>query len=75
MGLYLNNAFSTKDAPNENLGRELLELHTVGRDGDYTEADVKTLGADPHRLPGRRVVAGFPPYYEPDDHYTGAGRR
>ena len=30
MGLSLDNASSTKDAPNENLGRELLELHSVG---------------------------------------------
>jgi len=34
---YLNNASSTKSAPNENYGRELLELHTVGVDGGYTE--------------------------------------
>jgi uncharacterized protein (DUF1800 family) len=30
-----------KNAPNENQGRELLELHTVGRDAGYTEAMVK----------------------------------
>ncbi|GAA2493746.1 DUF1800 domain-containing protein [Terrabacter carboxydivorans] len=36
----LDNADSTKKAPNENYGRELLELHTVGI-GSYTEADVK----------------------------------
>jgi uncharacterized protein (DUF1800 family) len=36
---YLDNRFSTKAAPNENYGRELLELHTVGR--AYSEADVK----------------------------------
>jgi Protein of unknown function (DUF1800) len=40
MGISLDNASSTKRAPNENLGRELLELHTVGR-GNYTEDDVK----------------------------------
>jgi uncharacterized protein (DUF1800 family) len=34
---FLNQADSTKDAPNENYGRELLELHTVGIDGGYTE--------------------------------------
>lgn len=38
---YLNNATSTKDAPNENLGRELLELHSVGVDAGYTEDDVQ----------------------------------
>ena len=40
MLIYLNAAVSTKDHPNENLARELLELHTVGV-GHYTEADVK----------------------------------
>ena len=37
---YLDNASSTASAPNENYGRELLELHTVGVDGGYTERDV-----------------------------------
>jgi uncharacterized protein (DUF1800 family) len=36
----LDNASSTKRAPNENFGRELLELHTVGYDGGYLESDV-----------------------------------
>ena len=40
MGIYLDNATSSAAHPNENLGRELLELHTVGR-GTYDEADVK----------------------------------
>lgn len=40
MLLYLDNATSTAKSPNENLGRELLELHTVGQ-GRYSEADVK----------------------------------
>ena len=37
---YLNNDVSTWEAPNENLGRELLELHTVGIDAGYTQTDV-----------------------------------
>jgi uncharacterized protein (DUF1800 family) len=36
---YLDNRSSTRAAPNENYGRELLELHTVGL--GYREADVK----------------------------------
>jgi len=36
---YLDNRFSTRAAPNENYGRELLELHTVGL--GYSESDVK----------------------------------
>lgn len=30
---------------NENLGREILELHTLGVDGGYTQADVQALAA------------------------------
>ncbi len=37
---YLDNAFSTVGNINENYGRELLELHTLGVDMGYTEADV-----------------------------------
>ncbi len=39
MLLYLDGTTSTGAAPNENYGRELLELFTLGR-GNYTEADV-----------------------------------
>ncbi len=52
MGLYLDNAYSSKDSPNENLGRELLELHTVGVDGGYAEDHVK---ASARMLTGYRV--------------------
>ena len=41
MLIYLDAAESTKEHPNENLGRELLELHTVGA-GNYNEKDVKS---------------------------------
>jgi uncharacterized protein (DUF1800 family) len=37
---YLDNATSSKEAPNQNYARELLELHTLGVDGGYSEADV-----------------------------------
>jgi uncharacterized protein (DUF1800 family) len=53
MLLYLDNAISVgPDSQvgrrggkglNENLGRELLELHTLGVDGGYTQADVEAL--------------------------------
>lgn len=39
---YLNNRTSTKQHPNENYGRELLELHTVGIDTNYGEGGVLT---------------------------------
>jgi len=40
MLVYLNNADSRQQAPNENYARELMELHTLGVDGGYSEQDV-----------------------------------
>lgn len=70
MGLYLDNAFSSKEAPNENLGRELLELHTVGVGGGYDEDDVK---ASARMLTGYRVDLWWPEFrafYDTDRHDT-----
>ena len=39
MQLFLSLADSTKDAPNENYARELMELFTLG--GGYTERDIR----------------------------------
>lgn len=72
MLLYLDNATSTAAKPNENLGRELLELHTVGR-GRFTEADVKDSA---------RILTGWyvdmwktwRPSYRRDMHSTGRVR-
>ena len=57
MLIYLNGANSTKDHPNENLARELLELHTVGV-GAFDEDDVKAAA---------RILTG----YRIDDRKTG----
>jgi hypothetical protein len=40
MLIYLDNALSKKANPNENYGRELLELHTLSVNGGYTQNDV-----------------------------------
>jgi hypothetical protein len=69
MLIYLDAAESTKEHPNENLGRELLELHTVGA-GHYTERDVKGSA---------RILTGWSvdlwdtwrPEYHEEDHYVG----
>lgn len=69
MLIYLDNAVSTAKHPNENLGRELLELHTVGR-GNYDEDDVKDSA---------RILTGWKvdlwrtwaPSYVARDHYRG----
>ncbi|MBZ5734459.1 DUF1800 domain-containing protein [Nocardioides sp. TRM66260-LWL] len=49
MLMYLNANGSRKDHPNENLARELLELHTVGV-GAFGEDDVKAVA---------RLLTGF----------------
>jgi hypothetical protein len=43
MLFYLDNFFNQAVAPNENYARELMELHTLGVDGGYTELDVKEV--------------------------------
>ena len=40
MLLYLDNHKNTKQGGNENYARELLELHSLGVDGGYTQEDV-----------------------------------
>ncbi|MBE2183818.1 MAG: DUF1800 domain-containing protein [Anaerolineae bacterium] len=43
MLFYLNNAESVAEHPNENYAREVMELHTLGVNGGYTEADVRAV--------------------------------
>ena len=43
MLVYLDNQANLKEAPNENYARELLELHTLGVEGGYTQQDVMEL--------------------------------
>ena len=82
MVYYLDNCLSHKDAINENWGRELLELFSmgVGMDGqfNYTEEDVKecsraftgwTLANSIPVFPYGRYEARF--LYNPDDHDDG----
>lgn len=73
MLVFLDNHRSTRAAPNENHGRELLELHTVGRSSGYTEAMVKDSA---------RILSGYTVdvhgswrgLYDPDRHALGAVR-
>jgi uncharacterized protein (DUF1800 family) len=64
---YLDNRSSTKTHPNENYGRELLELHTVGL--IYSEADVKNAA---RLLTGLTTTRGGLATYDPTIHATGA---
>jgi uncharacterized protein (DUF1800 family) len=43
MLLYLDQAQSTQRGLNENYARELMELHTLGVGGGYTQADVREM--------------------------------
>ncbi|MBL0171138.1 MAG: DUF1800 domain-containing protein [Gemmatimonadaceae bacterium] len=40
---YLDQASSRKPTPNQNYAREIMELHTLGVDGGYTQNDVAQL--------------------------------
>jgi uncharacterized protein (DUF1800 family) len=69
MLMFLDNWKSVRNAPNENQGRELLELHTVGAAAGYTEAMVKDSAK---LLSGHTVREGtWTAYYEPSRHTTG----
>lgn len=73
MSLYLDNWRSTRNAPNENQGRELLELHTVGRGAGYTEDMVKDSAKI---LSGWSVRWGssYDGFYDAANHTTGPVR-
>lgn len=43
MVFYLDNHTNTAGTANQNLAREILELHTLGANGPYTETDVREL--------------------------------
>lgn len=67
----LDNQLSHRASPNENLGRELLELYTVGRDA-YTEDDV---AGSTRILTGHGINWATRGYaYSPADHATGPVR-
>jgi uncharacterized protein (DUF1800 family) len=51
---YLDNARNAVKKVNENYARELMELHTLGVDGGYTQADVQELA---------RVLTGYTVLY------------
>lgn len=66
---FLNNDQSHKADVNENLGRELLELHTVGLAAHYSEHDVR---ASARILSGRTWDPDRGTYrYDPTQHATG----
>ena len=77
MIFWLDNQENHRDAPNENWGRELLELFSMGV-GNYTEQDVFecsraftgwAIGHKIPRMPLSRFLWTFE--YNPDDHDDG----
>ena len=73
MLLYLNGYLNTASAPDENYGRELQELFTIGKDpitnlAAYTEDDVKKAAKV---LTGWRINGTtFVSYFDPNRHDT-----
>ncbi len=70
MLMYLDNYISEAQHPNENYARELLELHTLGVEGGYTETDVKEVA---RAFTGWTVHDGTPSgfYFDPEMHDDG----
>ncbi|MEV6926881.1 DUF1800 domain-containing protein [Dactylosporangium sp. NPDC051485] len=66
---YLDNTSSDKRNVNENYGRELLELHTVGIDGGYNEKDVRNSA---YLMTGRTATREGTFRYDENKHWTGA---
>jgi uncharacterized protein (DUF1800 family) len=67
---YLNGYLNTATAPDENYGRELQELFTVGKDNavQYAESDVKAAA---RVLTGWRINASYTSYFDATRHDTG----
>lgn len=53
---YLDNDVNQKGVPNENYARELLELHSLGVDGGYSQKDIQELA---RCLTGWTIETGF----------------
>lgn len=73
MGCYLDNALSTAKSVNENLGREVLELHTVGIEAGFDEAMVRDSA---YILTGWQCdrFGTWERFYAPEHHKTGPVR-
>jgi uncharacterized protein (DUF1800 family) len=63
MMAYLDNNQNAAGHVNENYARELMELHTLGVDGGYTQRDVQQLALV---LTGSGIRAADPPKLKPE---------
>ena len=66
---YLDQTQSRAGAPNQNYAREIMELHTLGVDGGYTQTDVAELS---RVLTGWTVAGRGDFYFNPALHDWGA---
>jgi uncharacterized protein (DUF1800 family) len=71
MLLYLDNAVSGAPDINENFARELLELHTMGVDGGYTQKDVEEIARAFTGWTVNREQAAYPFVFNPAMHQEG----
>lgn len=75
MLFYLDNFYNLSTAPNENYARELMELHTLGVDGGYTETDIKEVARCftgwtlnfPDDAPAEYGTFSYEPFYHDDE--------
>ncbi|MBS1946735.1 MAG: DUF1800 domain-containing protein [Bacteroidetes bacterium] len=67
MLIFLNGSTNKKTSPNENYGRELQELYTIGKGtgSHYTESDVQSAAKV---LTGHTVDSNFNYYFDPAAH-------
>jgi len=67
MLMFLNGNSNSKNAPNENYGRELQELYTIGKGSgsQYTEDDVHAAA---RVLTGHTLDANYAYFFSPGDH-------
>ncbi|MEL6960849.1 MAG: DUF1800 domain-containing protein, partial [Pseudomonadota bacterium] len=70
MLVYLDNVDNIAEAPNENLGREFLELFTLGEGRGYTQDDVRAAA---RMLTGYTIndMSGTPVSFSAEDHDDG----
>jgi uncharacterized protein (DUF1800 family) len=74
MMMYLDNDASTANNPNENYAREIMELHSMGVDGGYTQTDVEQVArcfTGWGRWPFNQAGIGGSFRYNPGNHRTG----
>jgi len=67
MLIWLDGARSNKNAPNENYGREVMEVFTMGV-GNYTEDDVKAAA---RAFTGYKITKSGYSYFNPNQHDNG----